>query len=127
MAVPGCLRQGSAPTAPTALLGGLAVALLVLLSLRSIQSGVKGSAALHSPRQLAAGDGTDRQGLAPAAADGGAAAELAAVQALLHSWPVGKPRACIVVLARNSDLSGVLSSVRQLERRLPPGASYPYM
>lgn len=124
--VPGCLRQGSAPTA-SLLLAGLAAALLVLFSLRSIQSGVKGSAALHSPRQLAAGEGADRQGLEPAAADGGAAAELAAVQALLNGWPAGKPRACIVVLARNSDLNGVLSSVRQLERRLPPGTVYPYM
>lgn len=126
MAIPGCLKQGGAPTA-SLLLAGLAAALLVLISLRSIQSDVRGSAALHSPRQLAAGEGAERQGLAPAAADGGAAAELAALQTLLDGWPAGKPRACLVVLARNSDLQGVLSSVRQLERRFNGAAGYPWM
>ncbi|EFN54565.1 hypothetical protein CHLNCDRAFT_10179, partial [Chlorella variabilis] len=39
-----------------------------------------------------------------------------------------KPRACILILARNSDLHGVLSSVGQLERRFnaAPHARYPY-
>ncbi|KAL4447698.1 hypothetical protein ABPG75_004917 [Micractinium tetrahymenae] len=124
MAGPACLRQGSTPAA-SLLLGGLAVALLVLLALRSIHGGVKGSAALHSPRQLAAAV----EGLAPAAADGGAAAEIAAVEALLDGWPLGKPRACIVILARNSDLDGVLSSVLQLERRFNShtDTKYPYL
>jgi hypothetical protein len=52
-----------------------------------------------------------------------------AVRELLADWPAGKPRACILILARNSDLEGVLSSVRQLERRFnaQPSARYPYM
>lgn len=56
-------------------------------------------------------------------------ADASTVEELLAGWPAGKPRACILILARNSDLEGVLSSVRQLERRFnaQPEARYPYM
>jgi len=47
-------------------------------------------------------------------------------RALLAAWPEDKPRACIVVLARNSDLEGVLSSIGQLERRFNARFAYPY-
>lgn len=63
-----------------------------------------------------------------AAAPDAAHADLAAARALLAAWPADKPRACITVLARNSDLEGVLHSVGQLERRFNarPDARYPY-
>lgn len=49
--------------------------------------------------------------------------------ALLSAWPPGKPRAAIVVLARNSDLPGLVNSMHQLERRFNgrPQARYPYV
>ena len=54
--------------------------------------------------------------------------DLAAVAALLAAWPADKPKACITVLARNSDLTGVISSVRKLERTFnaAPDRRYPY-
>ena len=58
----------------------------------------------------------------------GAAADLAAAAALLDTWPAGKPKACITILARNSDLAGVISSMRMLERTFnaAPDRRYPY-
>lgn len=49
--------------------------------------------------------------------------------ALLSAWPPGKPRAAIVVLARNSDLPGLVNSMHQLEQRFNgrPQARYPYV
>jgi uncharacterized membrane protein YgcG len=86
------------------------------------------AAALPSYRRLAAA-AASAAALAPASdAAGTARADLAAARALLEAWPRDKPRACITVLARNSDLEGVLHSVGQLERRFNarPANRYPY-
>ena len=58
----------------------------------------------------------------------GDAADLAAITALLATWPADKPKSCITILARNSDLAGVISSVRMLERTFnaAPERRYPY-
>lgn len=48
-------------------------------------------------------------------------------EALLAAWPAGRPRGCLFVLARNSDLKGVLASVSQLERRFNRRAQYPWI
>eukprot|EP00887_Chlorella_sp_A99_P004450 scaffold30.g4450.t1 len=49
------------------------------------------------------------------------------VSALLGAWPAGRPRAALFVLARNSDLAGVLSSMLQLEARFNRRGAYPYV
>lgn len=100
--------------------------LLLVVLLRS--AGVGGGAALQAvPRRLAA----DPQQVAGSsggslAAAGDGDTDLAATRALLQTWPADKPRACILILARNNDLNGVLSSVSQLERRFNAAAGYPY-
>jgi hypothetical protein len=121
-----CGRRVAGPlTAAAPLLLGCLVALCVLLVLRRHAGD---AAALPSYRRLAAA-AASAAALAPASdAAGTARADLAAARALLEAWPRDKPRACITVLARNSDLEGVLHSVGQLERRFNarPANRYPY-
>ena len=104
---------GEAPCSVLMLAVAVAAALSCLLILRpgAAAGGVAPLVLPHLHRRLGGGDG---------------ASELAAARALLASWPEGKPKACILVLARNSDLEGVLSSVAELERRFNRQFQYPY-
>lgn len=67
---------------------------------------------------------------APAEDDsGGGAADRRRLQALLAAWPAGKPRAAILVLARNSEAAALNSSMAELEARYNslPGRGYPWL
>ena len=107
------LKPGAeAPCSVLVLAITLAVALSLLLILRPAAVAGAGGATgplQQRPRRL-----------------GADASELAAAHALLAAWPEDKPKACILVLARNSDLEGVLSSVSELERRFNRQFEYPY-
>ena len=113
---------GSEQPAPSSVwLLCLAVLLVAVpVSLRLVA--VRGGAARTTEPIVAQLDGGD------VPAGSGDAADLAAVAALLAAWPADKPKACITVLARNSDLTGVISSVRKLERTFnaAPDRRYPY-
>ncbi len=118
-----CGRDFAAPvSAALQLLLGTLAALCVLLVLRRHAGN---AAALPYYRRLHAAVPA-AAALAPS--DSTAYADLAAAHALLEAWPQDKPRACITILARNSDLEGVLHSVGQLERRFNARSSarYPY-
>ena len=100
----------------------LLVAVPVCLRLVGVRSGAARTAEMVSMvvAQLDAG-------VVPAGGSGDSA-DLAAAAALLAAWPADKPKACITILARNSDLAGVISSVRKLERTFnaAPDRRYPY-
>ncbi|KAL4853975.1 Glycolipid 2-alpha-mannosyltransferase 1 [Chlorella vulgaris] len=102
--------RGPAPRSGALLLlsGALTACLVLCLHLTRSSGGAQGERV--GPRRLGPVD------------------DLADARALLAAWPEDKPRACILILARNSDLDGVLRSVKQLERRFnaQPSAQYPY-
>lgn len=104
-------KHEPAPSGGKFLLASAAAAVTLLLLLRVTATGLAAAPQVQ-PVRLADGFG--------------GAADLAAAQALLAAWPTDKPKACIMVLARNSDLKGVLSSVHQLERRFNRKHGYPY-
>lgn len=110
------LKPSGAPRSSVVLLASAAAATCLVLCLRLLAAPLAGVAA--------GGERVDP----PRRAGEGGAGDLAAAADLLAAWPEDKPRACILILARNSDLHGVLSSVGQLERRFnaAPHARYPY-
>lgn len=53
--------------------------------------------------------------------------EQSSVAQLLATWPSHRPKAAFTILCRNSDLSGILKSIKDLEARFNSRHGYPYI
>ena len=89
--------RGAAPSSATLLAAAASLALGCLLALR-LSATYGRWPMLHRGSSLPPGGG--------GGGGGDNDANVAAAQALLAAWPAGKPKACIVILARNRCVGG---------------------